>query len=150
MHNKNTERDYEEKYKKWFSNHHWYAKCLSDEYGIIILVENNKKRSLLKSDIILNIDFPQELINKYNINENAIILNIKEKTKINKKRFNGLIINDYEIEYKNEEQIDKEKYCLKDVYESQIYKKTALKDIKLQINKDKVRIEKLVLNNGIM
>ena len=37
--------------------------------------------------IILNIDFPQELINKYNVQDEAIIVNIKRKTKINKKRF---------------------------------------------------------------
>ena len=35
-----------------------------DEYGIMITVTNNKKRSLAKSQIILNVDFPKELINK--------------------------------------------------------------------------------------
>ena len=52
----------------------------------------------MKSQIILNIDFPKELINKYNIQDEAIIVNVKGTVKINKKRFNGLNINDYEID----------------------------------------------------
>lgn len=37
------------------------------EQGIMIRVTNNKKRSLLKSDIIINLDFSEEEINKYAI-----------------------------------------------------------------------------------
>lgn len=37
------------------------------EQGIMIRVTNNKKRSLLKSDIIINLDFNEEEINKYSI-----------------------------------------------------------------------------------
>lgn len=37
------------------------------EQGIMIRVTNNKKRSLLKSDIIVNLDFSEEEINKYAI-----------------------------------------------------------------------------------
>src|SRR5699024_11227968 len=58
----------------------------------------------LKAKIILNNHFPKELLNQYNINENAIIVNILENMKINKKRFNGTIINDYEISYKTEKE----------------------------------------------
>ena len=51
----------------------------------MITINNNKKKSLTKSDIILNIDFPNELINKYRIAENANIINIKGETKIKQK-----------------------------------------------------------------
>ena len=54
----------------------------------------------MKSQIILNIDFPQELINKYNIYDDAVIVNLKGNIKINKKRFNGLNINNYEINFR--------------------------------------------------
>ena len=66
-----------------------------EQEGIITTITNNKKKSLIKSKITVNFDFPTELINKYNIEEDAIILNLKNKIKINKKRFNGLNI--YEV-----------------------------------------------------
>ena len=62
------------------------------EEGIIITITNNKKKSLMKSQIIINVDFPKELINKYRINENATIVNVKRPIKIVQKRFNKLII----------------------------------------------------------
>ena len=65
--------------------------------GILITVTNNRRKSLLKSNIIINIDFPKELLNKFAINDNAIIINIEEESNIKKKRFCGEIINNYEI-----------------------------------------------------
>lgn len=122
-----------------------------EEEGIIIAVTNNKKKSLLKSDLILNIDFPKELINKYRINENAIIVNTKGKIKINEKRFNGLNVHNYEIDFredKKDEKILNQKYYLKDLYEAELYKKQRLDAIKQKIKVDKVEIKKLILNNG--
>ena len=87
------------------------------ESGIAITVMNNKKKGLAKAKIILNFDFPKELINKYNIYEKAIILNLQGVIKIEKKRFQGLIINDYEIyaEKTNEYQIKNKKYKYKKI-----------------------------------
>lgn len=120
---------------------------LSNDLGIEIVIENNKRKSLLKTDIILNIDFPEEFINKYMINENAVILSIKENIRITRKRFNGLVIKDYEITFMQDRQIDKENFYLKDIYEAKIYKK-SLKEIKVLLRVDNVKIEKLILNNG--
>ena len=100
------------KYKKLniVTNHIEKFKKLEEDFfnedGTIIVVNNNKKKSLSKSQIILNIDFPSELINKYKINEEAIIVNIWNSTKIKNKRFNGLNINNYEINFQNIEEID--------------------------------------------
>lgn len=124
-------------------------KQLQDE-GIIITITNNKKKSLMKSQIILNVDFPKELINKYNIQDEAIIVNIKEKIKINKKRFNGLNINDYEIDFRDDKKNIKalsDKYYLKDLYESELYKKQKNNEVREKIKADKVTIKKLILNN---
>ena len=52
-------------------------KQLQENEGIIITITNNKKKSLMKSQIILNIDFPKELINKYNMQDDAVIVNVK-------------------------------------------------------------------------
>ena len=70
---------------------------LYENNGILITVTNNRRKSLLKSNIIINIDFPKELLNKFTINDNATIINIEEEIKIKKKRFCGKVINNYEL-----------------------------------------------------
>lgn len=124
-----------------------------DEQGIIITITNNKKKSLMKSQIIVNVDFPKELINKYRINENAVVINVKKSLKIVQKRFNGLTVNDYEIDFKNDicdEKFFSESYDLKDLYEAGMYKKSSFVDLRKKIKNDKVCIKKLLLNNGNM
>lgn len=133
-----------EKFKK-------LEKQLQENEGIIITITNNKKKSLMKSQIILNIDFPKELINKYNIQDEAIIVNVRENIKINKKRFNGLNVNDYEIDFRDDSKNNKafdNKFYLKDLYEADLYKKQSISEIRKKIKIDKVIIKKLVLNNG--
>lgn len=133
-----------EKFKK-------IEKQLQENEGIIITITNNKKKSLMKSQIILNIDFPKELINKYNIQDEAIIVNVRGNVKINKKRFNGLNINDYEIDFRDDKKNNKalnDKFYLKDLYEAGLYKKQRISEIKKKIQVDKVIIKKLILNNG--
>lgn len=142
--NVNIVTNHVEKFKK-------LEKSLEKDEGIIISVTDNKKRSLMKSGIIINIDFPNELINKYNIKEDAIIVNVKLKTKINNKRFNGLNISNYEIDFRDDKKCIKAlsgDYYLKDLYESELYKKQRMADLKSKINLDKVIIKKLILNNG--
>lgn len=121
-----------------------------EEDGIIIAVNNNKKKSLVKTDLILNIDFPSELINQYNINDDAIIVNIKGNIKINKKRFKGININDYEIKFeKNEvfDGIDLNEYKLAEIYEAKLHKKTPYKNVMEIFEKDKVEIQMLQGSN---
>lgn len=122
-----------------------------EQEGIIITITNNKKKSLIKSKIIVNFDFPTELINKYNIEEDAIILNLKNKIKINKKRFNGLNIYDYEIDFRDYNKNTRAicgTYYLKDLYEASLYRKQGFKELRKTIKNDKVIIKKLILNSG--
>lgn len=114
-----------------------------DEIGNLITINNNKKKSLLKSKIIINYDFPNELINKYNIYEETIILNILNNIKIDKKRFNGIVINDFEIN-KNENI----KYDSKQLYESKFFKKQSFEYITNKIKEDDVKISNIKGNNG--
>lgn len=123
------------------------------EEGIMITIANNKKKSLAKIPIILNIDFPSELINKYNLNDNAVIINIKGNVTIKNKRFNGTNINDYEIEYDNKNNYDlnlDNNYKLSEVYEGNLYKKSPIRFIEKTLKKDKVRISKLIGNNMVI
>lgn len=124
---------------------------LLDEDGISITITNNKKKSLLKSQIILNVDFPNELINKFSINEEAIIINVHGKIKIDKKRFNGLNINNYEIDFRDDKKDSIDiinKFYLKDVYEAELYKREGFYNIRERLIRDNVIIKKLYSNNG--
>ena len=117
-----------------------------EEEGTMITVTNNKKKSLMRSKIILNVDFKTNEINKYNIPDDSIIVNFKGDVDINKKRFNGLNINDYEISYENSEEFDYDKsrlYFQKDIYEAGIYKRQPYEFIERKINRDKVEVIEL-------
>ena len=122
-----------------------------EEQGIIITVGNNKRKSALKSNVIINVDFPNELINQYNINDEAIIINLRGNIKINKKRFTGININDYEIDFDNFEEFDYEKEVLfdkKDIYEAELIKNQPFKYSRNDLNKYKVKITKLFGTNN--
>ena len=132
-----------------------FQKDLYEKEGIAIAVTNNKRKAINKANVILNFDFPEEVLNKYTINENANIINFGNKVKVNKKRFNGTTINDYEIKLKNNKlleivEYDKniiEKNLLKDLYEAQLYKKQSFDILRKIIKKDKVDIRYLLGNN---
>ena len=132
-----------EKFKK-------IEETLTKEFGIAITVMNNKKKGLAKAKIILNFDFPKEILNKYNIYEKAIIVNLQGNMKITKKRFEGLVINDYEIEIINpkEYHLEDKKYKTKELYEACFYKSQPYNNIIDKIKKDKVVIKKLYILNG--
>lgn len=137
------------------TNHIEKFKKLEDELlnkeGIMITITNNKKKSLLKSNIIYNVDFPEEIINKYAIKDDSIIINLRGKIKIKKKRFNGILINNYEIdlrEDKKDEKMLSKKYYLRDIYQSELYQKQGFKNLRDQIKKDNVKITKVYLANG--
>lgn len=124
-----------------------------EEDGIMITVNNNKRKSLCRADIILNVDFPQELLNQYFINEEAIIVNLKGNVKINKKRFNGININDYQITFKKPNDLDCENLYLfdeKDVYEALLPRKQFYEDRIKMIEKQQVKIIKLIANNTVL
>ena len=101
---------------------------LLENQGISIIISNNKKKSLLKSQTIINFDFVEEEINKYNINEDAIIISICENLKINKKRFSGIVIIDYEVKCnadysdlkQNDSIIENKEFYNKEIYEEKI------------------------------
>ena len=90
-----------------------------EKKGTLITITNNKKKSLSKSNLIINLSLNEEQINKYSIFENSIIINAKGNIKIHKKRFNGKIINNFEITLKKGSKIFgdllKEEYSYYDI-----------------------------------
>lgn len=118
---------------------------LYNELGVILNITNNKNKSLSNANLIINIDFPEEIINKYEINSNAIIVNIFNEIKIRAKKFNGININYYKACIPKEYQIDGFQNNL--VYESSIYK-YSYENARKDIIANKIRIKKLVGING--
>ena len=118
-----------------------------EELGILIKLTNNMRTNLKKSDIIINIDFPEEQINKLNIPNNAIILNIPRNININSKKFSGINIKTWETKipdkYKSEDFLDIS------MYEAQIYSKPNFQIFK-QIQNDKIKIGNLIGKNGVI
>ena len=126
-------------------------KELYDEYGVLILVSNNQKKSLAKTQLILNMDFNKEVLNKYKINENAVILNLEGDMIIYNKRFNGINVNNYEIEVGREEIIwrtNMNKYETKALLEAYLYMKDTFDNIRAKIGKYKVLVQEIYGING--
>jgi hypothetical protein len=124
---------------------------LYEERGIILNMNNNYKKSLVKSDIIFNFDFSEEEINKYTLPKKSCIINFNEEIKILTKVFEGINVYFYEIQIPRK-YINNLLY-LKDfdtsiLYESFIYKNTSPKNIKNEINKDDANIVFLIGRNG--
>ena len=128
-------------------------KEIKEKEGILIILSNNKNKSLLKSQVIINMDFNQELINQYKIYEEAIIINAEENIKIEAIRFNGIVINDYEIEIGRKEFIWRdgiEKYRQRDLIEAELYVRDTYKNIRKKIQKNNIKIKELYGINGIV
>lgn len=120
---------------------------LYNEKGIVIKISNNKKKGLLKSKIILNLDFCEEDINTYNIPKEDIIINTSYPVRIKTKKFNGININSYNIIIPNNYKI--EGFDDEIIYESLIYN-LDYNEARECILKDKIRIRNLIGEKGII
>ena len=104
-------------------------KELYDDHGIILNINNNYQKSLLKSDIILNFDFEEDELNNYNINSKASIINFYNEIDIKEKMFSGINVNFFDVTIPIK--YIRESISFKDFnnaifYESLIYKKTRM------------------------
>ena len=120
---------------------------LYDEKGIVIRITNNKKKGLLKSKIIINLDFCEEKVNTYNIPQNCIIINTNKDIRIKTKRFNGININDYNIIMPNKYKI--QGFEDSKVYESLIINSNYEKAREI-IKKDSIIIKNLIGEKGVI
>lgn len=123
-----------------------------EETGSMITVMNNKKKSLAKAQLIINFDFPTELLKQYAIFEDSTIIDVTGNIKILKKRFNGVIITNYEIDFKNksEYKIDDKSFFARDLYEAEFYKNQPYKYVREKIKRDGTYICNLYTKNQIL
>lgn len=130
---------------KEISKYNNLEEILSKE-GIIISVANNKRKSLKKSKIIINLDFTKEELKEYAIFRNSIIINLTNEKIDNLKSFDGIIIQNIDVDLKEgqKEWIIQnnleEKFNIVEVYESILNSTNK--------NKEEFNICTLYGNNG--
>ena len=116
-------------------------------YGIIIRVTTNKK-ALSKSKIIINLDFSENELNSFSIPEKAIIINKNKNVDISSKKFSGINIKGFDINFENQNINVLKEYNIYNhfnkniIYESLIYRNDSYKNIQRQIEKDNVNIKR--------
>lgn len=75
----------------------------AEEEAEMLIILNNRKKSLSKAKYIINYDFRQENIEKFNINRTATILNVAQnKIKIYQ-GFQGIVINNIRLKSEKDE-----------------------------------------------
>lgn len=127
---------------------------LYEEDGIAIELSNNKKKSLSKSTLIINVDFPKELIDQYKINRKAILIHIQEKVKMESLQFSGINVYDCNINFapKIQDEFKQQpvynQFYPNILYETYLYRKDNPENIIKQIQADQVFIEYLIGNKG--
>ena len=125
-------------------------KNLFEKNGIVLNITNNYKKSLVKSNFIINIDFINEDVNKYIIPKYCCFINLQnEKITINKKGFDGINISDFKY-FVNEKCISKRlKNFDKEIfYESLIIRNSNPENILNKIKKDRIKIIDIYGKNG--
>lgn len=118
-------------------------KEIYESSGLMLNVTNNFKNSCLKSKIIFNFDFDEKDINKIRFLPDSTIINLEKYVDIRQSNFKGKNVDFYSVNlpikyrriYKRLSNFNSSI-----LYESFIYKKTAIQNIWREIENDRVEI----------
>lgn len=127
-------------------------KYLKNKYGIILNVTTNTDKSLLNSNIIINLDYLFDEFSNINLPRKTIILNIKNNIKIYSNFFEGINITDYLIYLP--EKYNKIVNLIESInpvflYEAVIIEENLIQsELERKINFDKIDIKYFLGNNG--
>ena len=133
-----------------------FQEQLLEKENVLISVSNNKRKALKRAKYILNVNLNKQELNKYQINRNAIVINIRENVKQDDPNFDGININYFAISCPDEymekfEQIGSN-FDLAQLYESVLLQDNVTKrkqeDVYERIKQDEVKITHLIGNNG--
>ena len=121
-------------------------KNLYQEKGIAIKLSSNKRKSLKKEKIIINMDLKQEELNSYDINKKAIVIHIRETVNNLPRGFCGININQFEIVTREKRGFSE--FLCSHRYETKIYQKVGVEYIQHILEQDKVKIAYLIGQRG--
>mgnify|MGYP005791239393 CR=1 FL=1 len=124
---------------------------LLENDGVLISISNNKRKALKRAKYVLNINLNKDELSKYNMNRDAIIINVQEFVKYDNPNFDGINIKYFEIKCPDDsrekfEQIG-ENFDLVKLYESMLLLENNQK-ISEKIKKDEVCVSGIIGNNG--
>ncbi len=114
----------------------------------MLVVSNNKKKSLQKAKIIINFDLRQDTFSNYQINRNAMIINLSDNIIKMEKSFNGIIINSIQIDDINYKIRNYYLFEYIDLYESDIIEENKFDKILEKIKEDDIIIKGLLGERG--
>lgn len=127
---------------------------LLDNENILISVSNNKKKALRRAKYVLNVNLTTEELAKYNINRNAVIINIRENVKYSNPGFEGINVNYFDINVPDEfdekfEQIGNN-FDLVKLYESILIAEDMenLDKVYEKIERDEINVSNIIGLNG--
>lgn len=133
-----------------------FQKIVENIFGeeTTIYLSNNKRKSLRRAKYIVNFDYGIGKIEKYNINRTAILINIEQNVKIESMAFEGISINNVNIQIPDEliEHFGRmmEKINKNILYMSLVNQKQELARIKDRIKEDNIHIFNLIGDKGII
>lgn len=118
-----------------------------EDKGIILNIANNKKKSLKKAKLIINLNLSKDEINTYQLFRNSIIINLSKEKLVNLKGFEGTIIDNIDINLeKSAIEIFENNNIINNFKNIEIYQ--SLNEIERR--NVKTKISKAYGNNGIL
>ena len=127
---------------------------MEEKENILITLTNNKKKSLKRAHYIINFDFTEEELQKYQIYRRAVIIAIQENGFYENVAFDGIQIRQIGIDTgKTVKDFFKQyhllqNYPLTTLYEGIVLPKSDFKETKKQIKKDEIIVIDLYGKNG--
>ncbi len=118
---------------------------MMQEQGMVISVANNKKKSLKKAKIIINLDFSEKQLTEYSIFRHSIILNTTQEKIKSIKGFEGIMVQEFQMQLEEKtEQWIKQNALEKEFRQLEVYE--SLQEGK--IDQGKIKITNLYGNHG--
>lgn len=114
----------------------------------MVVVSNNKKKSLQKAKIIINFDLKYEDFSNYQINRNSIVINLSDNIMKMENTFNGVIVNSMQIGDINYKIRNYYLFEYIDLYESYIFEEKNLDRLLDKIEEDNIKINGLLGERG--
>ena len=120
--------------------------AILEEKGIILNIANNKKKSLKKAKIIINLNLSKDEINTYQLFRNSIVINLSKEKLVNLKGFEGIIIDNIDINLEENEIKDilEKNNIINNFKNVEIYKTLT----ETEKRNAKIKVNKLYGNNG--
>ncbi len=123
-------------------------KFLFDEYGIIINVSTNKRKTALHSNVILNFDFSIDKIKQCDFRKKTVVVQF---TKENYENANGVVIVFYKIKLPTKYSkllVGYNNFSEETMYESFLYHKLSFKNLRKILYEDNIQIKYFIGNSG--